>query len=133
MLLIDTHVLMWLRTGDKRLGSDARTRMDQAWQSGELAVSSISFWEIAMLKSKRRIDLPYTPEHWRRVQIEQGLIEIPVDGAIGSKAADLAEFHADPADRFIVATAMEKGCRLITADRRILDWPGELARLSALD
>ena len=132
MLLVDTHILLWLRTGDKRLGPVARARIDQAWQSGELAVSAISFWEIAMLKRKHRIRLPYAPEHWRRVQLEQGLVEIPLDGAIGLKAVSLDDFHADPADRFIVATALEKGCRLLTADRRILDWPGDLARLTAL-
>ncbi len=132
MLLLDTHVLLWLRIGDDRLGSIAKMRIDQSWKSGELAVSAISFWEIAMLKSKHRIRIPYTPEHWRKTQLEQGLIEIPLDGAIGLRAVDLAEFHADPADRFIVATAIEKGCGLITADQRILTWQEDLTRLSAL-
>lgn len=132
MLLIDTHVLLWLRLGEPRLGPNARHHLDQAWQSGELAVSAITFWEIAMLNGKRRIRIPYAPEYWRQVQLEQGLIEIPLDGAISLKAVGLGEFHADPADRFIVATAVEKGCRLLTADQRILAWSGELSRLSAL-
>ena len=132
MLLLDTHVLLWLRVGDPRLGSTARNRVDQAWQSGDLAVSAVTFWEIAMLKGKNRIRIPHSPEHWRQVQLEQGLIEVPLDGAIGLKAVGLDEFHADPVDRFIVATAIEKGCRLLTADQRFLEWPGELARLTAL-
>ena len=53
-----------------------------------------------------------------------------MDGEIGIRAATLPDFHADPADRLIVATALE-GHRLVTADRRILDWPGQLSRLDA--
>ena len=132
MILLDTHVILWLRTGDERLGPLARREIDRAWQSGELAVSSISFWEVAMLKSKSRISFQENLEQWRRVQLEQGMVEIPVDGKIGLRAAGLAEFHPDPADRLIVATALE-GHRLVTADKRILDWSGELDRLTALE
>ena len=62
--------------------------------------------------------------------ISQGLIEIPVDGEIGIRANALTDFHADPADRIIVATAMN-GHQLVTADRRILNWPGGLQCLDA--
>ena len=57
--------------------------------------------------------------------MEQGLIEIPVDGEIGIRANALQDFHPDPADRIIVATALN-GRRLVTADERILDWSGDL-------
>ena len=132
MILLDTHVVLWLRTGDERLGPLARREIDRAWQSGELAVSSISFWEVAMLKSKRRISFQENLEQWRRVQLEQGMVEIPVDGKIGLRATGLTDFHPDPADRLIVATALE-GHRLVTADKHILDWSGELDRLTALE
>lgn len=130
MTLLDTHVILWLRVGDERLGTSARHTIDQAWQSGELAVSAISFWEIALLKSKNRISFPENLGHWRRVQLEQGMVELPVDGKAGLRAVDLADFHPDPADRLIVATALE-GHRLVTADHRILGWPGKLDRLDA--
>ena len=130
MTLLDTHVILWLRTGSERLGSIALKEINQAWHLGELAVCSISFWEIAMLKRKRRIELSANLEHWYRAQIEQGVIEIPINGPICLRAASLVNFHADPADRLIVATALE-GHRLITADERILDWDGELDRLAA--
>jgi len=132
LILLDTHVVLWLRTGDERLGPLARREIDRAWQSGELAVSSISFWEVAMLKSKRRISFQENLEQWRRVQLEQGMVEIPVDGKTGLRAAGLTDFHPDPADRLIVATALE-GHRLVTADKHILDWSGELDRLTALE
>ena len=58
MILLDTHVLLWLRLGERELGARARVEIDRAWQSGEVAVSAISFWEVAMLKAKGRIRLP---------------------------------------------------------------------------
>ncbi len=130
MILLDTHVLLWLRAGDERLGHSAKRQIDQAWADDALAVSAISFWEIAMLGRKNRIRLPKNPQHWRRELLEQGLVEIPVTGAIGLRAAALEGFHADPADRIIVATALE-GHQLVTADERILGWDGPLDRLAA--
>ena len=85
-----------------------------------------------MLKEKGRLRFPEDIAMWRREQIEQGIAELPVDGEIGIRAAALRAFHGDPADRIIVATALG-GHRLVTADRRILEWPGELNRLCATD
>lgn len=130
MTLLDTHVLLWLRVGDDRLGPTARLAIDEAWRDGDVAVSSISFWEAAMLKARNRIELTTDISRWRREQLEQGLVELAFDGEVGIRAANLASFHRDPADRLIVATALD-GHRLITADRRILAWPGELARMDA--
>ena len=130
MILLDTHVLLWLRVGDPKLGRVARLTIDQAWGLGQVGVSAISFWEIEMLKEKSRIRFPEDVELWRREQLEQGMNEIPIDGQIGISAASLSDFHADPADRLIVATALE-GMILLTADSRILNWPGQLDRLRA--
>ncbi len=130
MILLDTHVILWLRGGSERLGPVALNAINDAWQAGELAVCAISFWEIAMLINRNRIDFPENLERWRRVQLEQGVIEIPVDGTIGLRAVQLAGLHSDPVDRLIVATALD-GHRLVTADRRLLDWRGELDRLVA--
>ena len=95
-----------------------------------MAVSAFSFWEIAMLRSKGRISLLRDIGSWRMGLLESGLIEIPVDGEIGIRAYDLPDFHADPADRIIVATALD-GHLLLTADDRILEWRGDLNRLDA--
>lgn len=132
MILLDTHVLLWLRVGGSRIGPRTRREIDQAWQSGEVAVSSISFWEIALLQERGRIRFHRKPEPWRREMLEQGLMEIPVDGKIGIRAFKLADFHADPADRLIVATALGGHC-LLTADQRMLRWTGQLDRLNAND
>ncbi len=130
MILLDTQVMLWLRLGDSRLGRHARIEIDQAWQLDDVGVSAISFWEVALLKEKGRIVFPEDVGLWRREQLRQGVVEIPVDGEIGIRASSLAAFHPDPADRMIVATALD-GHQLVTADRRILDWPGPLSRLDA--
>ena len=71
-------------------------------------------------------------EAWRRDLLNQGLIEIPVDGVIAARAGLLTDMHGDPADRIIVATALE-GHQLVTADQRILHWSGHLSRLDATE
>ena len=130
MILLDTQALLWMRLGNPRLGPRARLEIEQAWESGQVAISTISFWEIAMLKDKGRLRFPEDVALWRREQLDHGLVEIPVDGGIAIRAGLLTDLHGDPADRLIVATALE-GHRLVTADRRILDWPGLLNRLDA--
>ena len=132
LLLLDTNVLLWMRLGDGRLGAVARREIERAWQSDELAVSAVSFWEVAMLVNKGRITLAGDVHAWRREHLAQGMIEIPIDGEIGLRAVELADFHADPADRLIVASALA-GHRLVTSNRRILEWSGSLNRLNATD
>ena len=130
MILADTHTLAWLRTGEARLGAGARRTLDGALQDQELAVSAITFWEVAMLRSKGRLDFPEDVGLSRREVFGQGVAEIPVDGEIGIRANSLPGFHFDPADRIIVATALG-GHRLRTADDRILGWSATLNRLDA--
>ena len=131
MTLLDTQALVWLLFDDRRLGRHTRQVIDHAWAAGEPAISAISFWEIALLHEKRRLTLLRDIASWRRALLQEGLVEIPVDGEIGIRANELADFHADPADRIIVATALVGGHQLVTADRRILEWPGPLRRLDA--
>jgi PIN domain nuclease of toxin-antitoxin system len=132
VILLDTQVLVWTRFGDRRLGRRTRREIDNAVRDANVAVSAISFWELTMLHEKRRLTLLHDVAAWRDTLLRDGLVEIPVDGAIGIRSNELADFHADPADRLIVATALS-GHRLVTADRRILDWPGNLDRLDAAE
>ena len=130
MILLDTHVLVWLWTGASHLGKSTRRIMDVALRNQVLAVSAMTFWEVAMLRNKGRLDFTEDVGLWRRELLGQGLAEIPVDGEIGIRANALPGFHADPADRIIVSTALE-GHRLLTADAGILRWSGNLNRLDA--
>ena len=79
-----------------------------------------------------RFDLLADPEAWRRELLAQGLVEIPVSGLIGVRAGLLTGLRGDPADRLIVATALE-GHQLLTADSQILEWPGKLRRIDATE
>ena len=130
MILLDTHVLLWYERGDRRLGAQARRVFESALQDGDVAVSAISFWEVGMQIQKGRLVLSLDLDAWRRDILDQGLVEIPVDGIISARAGLLADIHGDPADRLIVSTALE-GHQLLTADERILDWPGDLSRTDA--
>ncbi len=130
MILLDTHVLLWQEQGDQRLGPQTRRAIERALQENGAAVSAISFWEIGMRVEKVQLDFLLDLGAWRRNLLEHGLLEIRVDGEIAVRAGLLPDMHGDPADRLIVATALE-GHQLVTADRRILDWRGQLNRLDA--
>ena len=132
MILLDTHALIWLLLDDPRLGRQTRQVIARAWADNETAVSAISFWEIAMLCAKGRLELLVNAETWRAGLLREGLVEITVDGSIALRAGSLRGLHGDPADRIIVSTALT-GHQLVTADRRILDWPGRLRRLNATE
>jgi PIN domain nuclease of toxin-antitoxin system len=131
LTLLDTHALIWLSEGSARLGPRARSLADRALAEGTLAVSAISFWEVAMLRRGGRIELNQPVDAWRAGLLEKGLVEIGIDGELAIAAAELADFHDDPADRLVVATASRLGATLVTADGRIRDWPGELRRHDA--
>ncbi len=84
-----------------------------------------------MLVAKQRLRISQPFAAWRRDWLRQGIVELPMTGTIGIDAALLADFHADPADRWIVATTRQIGAVLLTADDRILAWAGRLDRQDA--
>lgn len=84
-----------------------------------------------MLAERGRVVLPAPVARWRDDWLRAGLIEIPLDGRIALLASRLESLHRDPADRFIVATAIDRRTSLVTADGGILGWSGELARIDA--
>lgn len=131
MIVLDTHVLLWMDRDDESLGPTARQLILDAWRTGAVAVSAISFWEVAMLSHKGRVALPVAPEVWRANLLQAGVMEVPVDGRMALLAVALSGLHKDPADRFIVATAMHHRATLLTADGLILEWPLELKREDA--
>ena len=84
-----------------------------------------------MYSARRRVGIRRPLQSWRRELLSAGLVEFPVNGEIGIVAAELENLHGDPADRFILATALAHDATLVTADHRLLDWPGKLSRLDA--
>ncbi len=131
LILLDTHVLVWLMEGDAQLGESSRSALEAEAGEDALAVSAISFWEISMLLEKERIQLALPSNNWRIKVLGLGIEECPINGEVGIVAAQLSSFHGDLADRLIVATALLRSASLMTADQRILGWSGRLRCLDA--
>ena len=113
-ILLDTHVLIWSLSDFENLSDQIKKIIDIAKNENRLLISSISLWEIAMLKSKKII-----------------LVDISPDIAADSTLL-LDNFHGDPADRIIAATAINNGAILLTRSRAILSW-AELGNIKAIE
>lgn len=131
MIVLDTHVLVWAAGDDRKLGRKARALIDRLWTLGKVAVPAIAFWEVGLLQARRRLRLPLPVREWRDAVLAAGAIELPLDGTVAVRALDLSGLHEDPADRFIVATALVHEAALMTADERLLDWRHAMERHDA--
>jgi PIN domain nuclease of toxin-antitoxin system len=121
-VLLDTHIALWLDSGSDRLRSATRGLIDECWRGGgTLYFSSVSVWEIALLLHSERVelDLPIVP--WiDRFTGRPGIAAIPLSHRVAARAYELYHFdHRDPADRLLIATAIELDCPLVTYDARI--------------
>jgi len=105
--------------------------IENAVRDGELAISAISFWEIALLIAKGRMRRPHSVRELRQLLLGLGMTELPVTGEIAISAGELENLHGDPADRFIAATALAYDAMLMTADERLLRWRNSLRRQNA--
>lgn len=130
-ILLDTHVLVWLLLGNKKIGKKAASLISKALQEDNLYFSAITIWEIAMLAERGRIKLAQPIHHWYKNILSFGIKEISFYGDVAIDSVLLSGFHADPSDRMIVATAIDKDLTLITADCNILEWSGLLKRIDA--
>jgi PIN domain nuclease of toxin-antitoxin system len=90
-----------------------------------------SFWEIALLIANRRPRPVDSAAEIRRQMLAEGATELPLNGEIAIIAGELDGLHADPADRFIAATAIAHDATLVTADDRLLKWRHSLRRHNA--
>jgi PIN domain nuclease of toxin-antitoxin system len=131
VILLDTHAVVWLANDDPALGQKSRSMALAARAENKLAISAISFWEIALLVAKDRLGLRYRPARLRAELLDTGVIELGLTGDIALLSVELKNLHGDPADRFIAATAIAHGATLITADARLLRWRSKLGRQNA--
>lgn len=130
-LLLDTHVLLWVLNEDDELGAKARKRIEREAVRGAVAVSAVTFWELAVLTLRRRVMVTPSGPALRAHVLGLGVQELPIDGAVAELAGRLSTQHGDPADCMLVATALEHELTLVTADSRLLELPGALKTLPA--
>jgi PIN domain nuclease of toxin-antitoxin system len=133
VILLDTHVALWFAMDSDLLGKRSRRAADRALRDGQLAVSAISFWEIALLVAKRRLRSIDSATKTRDLILGAGIIELALAGEVAILAGEIEGLHADPADRFIIASAMAHNAMLLTADDRLLRWRHPLRRQNAED
>ncbi len=124
MIVLDTHIWVWWVHGDERLAATQGEAI-AAHENDVIGVSAISCWEIAKLVEYGRLELPCSLEEWFGQALSYpGIQLLELSPAIAIESTRLpGEFHRDPADQIIVATARVYGCRLVTSDDKILGYP----------
>lgn len=136
MILLDTHVWIWWVQNDRRLKPDVVAYLDEL-DSSQIGISAISCWEAATLHQLGRLTFSTSLESWMEMAIgNSGLVVHGLTPEVATECASLpGQFHRDPADRMIVATARILDCSLVTEDERILQYgyvrsvkPSDLAR-----
>lgn len=123
-IVLDTHILLWSLLQPEELTEDIKQHIALAQENSQLFLCSISLWEIAMLKFKRRINI-YEPikDFLNSIANINGLSIKDISPEIASESILLMDgFHGDPADRIIAATTKVYGATLITRDQQILEW-----------
>ncbi|MBZ5500061.1 MAG: type II toxin-antitoxin system VapC family toxin [Acidobacteriia bacterium] len=118
-LLLDTHIWLWSLLDPSRLAPQVIAELDSS--ENEIWISPISVWESLILDSKGRIDLGDDPAAW----VRQALARVPLREAaltheISIRSTQMNIPHADPADRFLAATASVHELTLVTADERLI-------------
>jgi len=116
MIVLDTHAVVWWAGDPGRLSAKAAAALDKAERIG---LPAIVFWEAALLVRKGRLDLGMSAREWaERIQLIPRVDALPLTPEI-AVVADSLRMHPDPADRFIVATAILHRVPLVTKDRSL--------------
>ena len=119
-LLLDTCALIWLLTGERALSAQARSAM----KTGEVYVSAVSAWEIAIKFAKGQLRLNEPPDRLvPAARARYGFAALPMDEASALHVIKLPPLHADPFDRMLVSQAIVHGLTIVTPDPQITRYP----------
>lgn len=121
MILLDTHAWVWWLSFPSALSRPAARAIKEASREGKVIVSTISTWELALLVARKRVALHLPVEEWvRACEALPELTFLPPSNRVMMESVVLpGAFHADPADRMIVATARVHGLKVVTKDEKI--------------
>ena len=120
MVVLDTHVVVWILADPPRVSKRARQAIDDAReQAGGVFVSDITLFEVANLIARKRLGLQVSLESFLE-EVESRFTILPINRDIAARSVQLASaYPKDPMDRIIGATALVEGCPLVTADESI--------------
>jgi PIN domain nuclease of toxin-antitoxin system len=119
MILLDTHVLIWLLAESHKLSARARAAIQEARGDGGLAIAAITLWELAWLAENRRLVTTQSVESFVR-ECAAKVRVLPITPEIAARAVSLPDsYPRDPQDRLIGATALVEGIELVTHDKLI--------------
>ncbi len=124
LVLLDTHVWVWLLNGDQKLSTKALKAIECSLAEKAVLLSAISPWEVAMLVSKDRLTLDRDVSEWVQAAVSiPGIRVEPLSPKIAVASTRLpGELYSDPADCMIAATARHLGATLVTEDQKLLDY-----------
>ena len=119
MILLDTHVLIWLASEPAKLSKKASGAIRRASQGTGIAISAITLWELAWLATHERLEITGTVEAFvERISSRTAIRPVTVKVAVLANQFP-ANYSGDPCDRVIGATALAEGIALVTKDTRI--------------
>ncbi|MCB0175137.1 MAG: type II toxin-antitoxin system VapC family toxin [Anaerolineae bacterium] len=124
MILLDTHIWVWWVTESNRLAKELLQSIEAAVDDG-LGVSIISCWEVAKLVENNRLTLKLLVDEWLEQALGYpGIQLLELTPRIVVESTQLpGQFHRDPADQMIVATARAYNIAIATVDAKILNYP----------
>jgi PIN domain nuclease of toxin-antitoxin system len=125
MILLDTHIWLWLLHNPNQLSDAANRVIEFESEQNGLLISAISVWEVAVKANIGKLTLPLSIEDWyNQAKQHSGTVIEPLNPLDAIASTQLpGDFHKDPADRILVAIARRYGIPLVTCDEKILDYP----------
>jgi PIN domain nuclease of toxin-antitoxin system len=128
MVILDTHIWIWLINGDSKIEKPSILNLiNDSVKNNDIFIPAICLWEVAMSASKKRISLSEDTLSWiKKASAAPGISVYPLTAEIAYESTQLpGDFHGDPADRLITATARITDGTLITFDKQILKYSKE--------
>lgn len=121
MIVLDTHIWLWWINNEPKVITYARQQQIQG--ADVVAVSAISCFEVMWLAKHGRIELPCLPDVWFEKALGgSGIMLLPITPAIAAQAVALPEHHSDPQDRLIIAAALQHEAKLMSDDRKFVQY-----------